>query len=63
MPKSSDESKWLSECASGAVLVKSLKSNIVSDEEMSERHVVSSEWGVSEPSRVEVPSKWERAMG
>ena len=63
MPKSSDESKWPSECASGAVWVKSLKSNIVSDDETSERHVVSSNWGSDELSRVEVPSKWERAMG
>ena len=63
MLKSSDKSKWPSECASGAVLVKSLKSNIVSDDETSERDVVSSDCGVSEPSRVKVPSKWERAMG
>ena len=63
MLKSSDESKWPSECASGAVLVNSLKSNIVSDEEMSERHMVSSDCGLDGLSRVEVPSKWERAMG
>lgn len=63
MPKSRDESKCPSECASGAVLVKALKSNIVSDEEISGRYVVSSDCGRNEQSRVEVPSKWERAMG
>ena len=44
MPKSSGEPYWPSECASGAVLVNSLKSNIVSDDETSERYLVSSDW-------------------
>ena len=63
MPKSNGEPKWPSECASGAVLVNSLKSNIVSDDEMSERHVISLDRDLNGQSRIDVPSKWERAMG